>query len=553
MNRPVLFTLDDNAEVLKAVGRDLRVQYGESYRVVESVSAASGLEALQTLKRRDEPVALFLVDQRMPEMSGVEFLQQARDLFPDAKRVLLTAYAETEAAIDAINRAQVDFYLLKPWSPPEEKLYPILDDLLEEWQAGYRPPFAGMRIVGHRWSPETHRLKDFLARNLVPYQWFDLESQPKAARLLEETGLAGATLPVVLFPDGEPVSGATIPVIAERVGLRTRAERPFYDFIIVGGGPAGLAAAVYGACEGLRTMMVEKEAPGGQAGQSSRIENYLGFPAGLSGAELARRATAQARRFGAEILAPQEVAKMEIDGPYRKLRFGDGSEVSCHALLIATGVDYRRHPGPGMERLTGAGVYYGASMTEAAAYRDQEVFVVGGGNSAGQAAMHFSRYASKVTVLVRGDDLRAKMSRYLVDRIEAAPNIELRTRTEIVDAEGTEYLKSVTLRGLGDGRTETVPASGLFLFIGAVPNTDWLESNFARDPQGFLLTGPDLSPEGGRPRGWPLDRDPFLLETNVPGVFAAGDVRLGSMKRVAAGVGEGSTVVSFVHRYLAEL
>ena len=553
MSKPALLAIDDNLEVLKAVARDLRIRYGEHYRVVEAASGSQGLEAIQTLKRRNDPVALFLVDQRMPQMTGVEFLEQAVDLFPEAKRVLLTAYADTEAAIRAINRAQIDFYLLKPWNPPEERLYPILDDLLDDWRADFRPTFGGVRLIGNRWSPETHRLKDFLARNNIPYQWFDIEANPLAGRLLKELGLTGAGLPLALCPDGDAVEEATIAVLAERLGLKTRAERPFYDFIIVGGGPAGLAAAVYGSCEGLRTMLVEKEAPGGQAGQSSRIENYLGFPAGLSGSDLARRATAQARRFGTEILAPQEVSRLVMDGPYRRLRLGNGSEVSCHALLIATGVSYRLLEAHGLEEFSGAGVYYGASMAEAAAYGDQQVYVVGGGNSAGQAALHFAQFASRVTVVIRGDDLRAKMSSYLVDRIETTANIGVRTRTEIAGASGDRSLTSLELKDVESGGVETVPAAGLFIFIGAVPRTDWLDGAVARDPAGFILTGPELVPEGGRPRGWPLDRDPFLLETSVPGVFAAGDVRKGSMKRVASGVGEGSTVVSFVHRHLSTL
>ena len=553
-DKPVLFTIDDDPEVLRAVARDLRRHYGEDYRVLRAGSGAEALEAVQELKRREEPVALFLVDQRMPQMSGVEFVEEAAKLFPDSKKALLTAYADTEAAIRAINRARVDYYLMKPWDPPEERLYPIVDDLLGDWKAAYRPGFRGIRIVGDRWSPETHRIKDFLARNQVPYRWLDVETSEEARELLETegNGIDRQRLPLVFFPDHDPMAQPSNAALAEGVGLQMRAEKPFYDLAIVGGGPAGLAAAVYGASEGLHTVLIEKEAPGGQAGTSSRIENYLGFPSGLSGGDLARRAVTQARRFEAEILAPLEVSEVCLDGPYRLVRLSNGEEVSCHALMITTGVQYRKLQTPGVEALTGRGVYYGATMAEAIACRDEDVYVVGAGNSAGQAAVYASGYARQVTLLVRGDGLERSMSQYLIDQIERTENIDVRHRTEVAEAHGESHLEQLTLVSNETGEREDVSANALFILIGARPHTDWLDGTVARDGRGFLLTGPDLKGHEAM-KDWPLDRDPFLLETSVPGIFAAGDVRHGSVKRVASGVGEGSVAISFIHQHLAEL
>ena len=556
--KPVLFTVDDDPEVLHAVEGDLRRRYGADYRILRAPSGEAALAALGEWKARGGAVALLLVDQRMPGMSGVELLERAIPLFPDAKRVLLTAYADTDAAIQAINSARVDFYLLKPWDPPEENLYPVVDDLLADWRADWRPPFAGVRVVGHRWSPKSFEVRDFLARHQVPYRWLDVETDAEAKQLLASAEAAKPALPLVFFPDGARLAEPSRGELAARIGLRTQAEKPFYDLVIVGGGPAGLAAAVYGASEGLRTLMVEGDAPGGQAGTSSRIENYLGFPSGLSGADLTRRAVAQAARFGVEILTPQEARGLRVEGAYRIVTLGDASEVSCHALLVATGVSYRKLDVPGVERLTGAGIYYGAAMTEAMSCRDEEVFVVGGANSAGQAAMHLSRYARKVTMLVRGDSLGKGMSQYLVDQICGTPNIEVRFGAQVAEAHGGESLEALTV-DLGGGKRETLPANSLFILIGAMPRTGWLEGVVVRDERGFILSGPDLMENGTngdgrrRPRGWPLDRDPFLLETSVPGVFVAGDVRHGSVKRVASGVGEGAIAVSFVHQYLAHL
>ncbi|HEX8393309.1 MAG TPA: FAD-dependent oxidoreductase, partial [Longimicrobium sp.] len=552
---PVMLAVDDDPEVLQAVSRDLRKRYGDRYRIVRADAGAVALDAIRELKRKNEPLALFLVDQRMPRMTGVEFLEEAVQLYPDAKRALLTAYADTEAAIRAINRAHIDYYLLKPWDPPEETLYPVLDDLLQDWQAGYRPPFQGLRVVGHRWSPEAHALRDFLARNQVPYRWTDLEAQEDPEKSLAEAGLTAETgLPAVVLEDGRVLEQPEVGALAAAVGLRTRAEKPFYELAIVGAGPAGLAAAVYGASEGLRTVMLEREAPGGQAGQSSRIENYLGFPAGLSGADLTRRAVTQARKFGAEILTPQSVASVRIEGPYRQLVLADGSEISCHALLIATGVSYRKLDVPGCDDLSGRGVYYGAAATEAAAYRGQDVYVVGGGNSAGQAAMYFSQYARQVSILVRGEGLAATMSRYLIDQIGETPTIRVLPYTEVQEVVGTDHLERLTLRHNDTGECEQVEAAGLFIFIGAAPRTDWLEGVVTRDRYGYIVTGPELPKDDrGRLVGWPLERDPFLLESSIPGIFVAGDVRANSVKRVASGVGEGAIAVQFIHRYLAEL
>lgn len=552
MARPVILTVDDDPEVLQAIARDLRQQYGDRFRILRADSGQTALEMVQQLKLRNETIALFLVDQRMPQISGIEFLEQAIPIFPDAQRVLLTAYADTEAAIRAINSARLQYYLLKPWDPPQEKLYPVLDDLLDDWIASFRPPFEGIRVVGNRWSPQSHQVKDFLARNQVPYQWLDIEL-PEARELVSYAEDCRSQLPLVLFPDGSRLVQPGNGQIAEKIGLRTQAERPFYDLLIVGGGPAGLAAAVYGASEGLSTVMLEREAPGGQAGSSSRIENYLGFPSGLSGGDLARRAVAQARRFGVEILTPQEATSLRIEDPYRIVTLADGSEISCHALLIATGVSYRRLDVPGMDRLYGAGVYYGAAMTEAISCQGEVVYVVGGANSAGQAAMHFSKYAAQVTMLVRGDSLTKSMSQYLIEQIAATPNIQVRTGCSVVEVQGEANLEGIVIADSTTDTRETVPAKSLFIFIGAMPKTDWLPDLVERDRQGFILTGMDLLQDRTRPKGWTLDRPPFLLESSVPGVFVAGDVRYGSVKRVASGVGEGSIAVQFIHRYLSKV
>jgi thioredoxin reductase (NADPH) len=553
----VLLTVDDDAAVLRAVERDLRKRYADRYRVMRADSGPSAMELVRQLQLRNEAVALFLSDQRMPGMTGVEFLEQAKAIYPDARRVLLTAYSDTEAAINSINRVHVNHYLLKPWDPPEQNLYPVLDDLLEDWQAGHRPPFEGVRVIGARWSPQTHAIKDFLARNQIPYTWIDVESSandPDAQRLLETLGSSDPSeLPAVLLPDGSRLSRPTTADIARKLGLQTRAESEFCDLLIIGGGPGGLAAAVYGASEGLRTVLVEREAPGGQAGLSSRIENYLGFPSGLSGADLARRAVVQARRFGVQILAPQEALRLRVDGPYRIVQLGDGGQISCHALLIATGVQWRTLQVPGIDRLQGAGIYYGAAMTEAISCTDETVYVIGGANSAGQAAMHFSRYAREVIMLVRGESLSQTMSQYLIDQIAQSPNIRVETRTQVVEAHGQERLEEISIACGRSGTIDRVPATSMFIFIGAEPGTDWLQGAIDRDPRGFILTGADLMHGGRPPKNWTLDRDPYLLEASVPGVFAVGDVRYGSVKRVASSVGEGAIAVQFVHQHLSTM
>ncbi|HEY7065446.1 MAG TPA: FAD-dependent oxidoreductase [Chloroflexota bacterium] len=551
MARPVLLAVDDDPNVLSAVERDLRRHYGPDYRIVGADSGTAALETLKQLQERHEPVALLLADQRMPHMTGVGFLAQARDLYPDARRVLLTAYADTDVAIRAINEVRLDYYLQKPWDPPDQQLYPVLDDLLDDWKASYRPAFEGIRAIGTRWAPQSYALRSFLGQHQIPYQWFDAESNAEACALLQANGGSAARLPLVVFPDGTRLEEPTPAALAERLGLATRAQRPYYDVVVVGAGPAGLAAGVYGASEGLSTAIVERDAPGGQAGQSSRIENYLGFPSGLTGGDLARRAVTQARRFGAELLTPQEAIGLRIEDPYRIVRLSDGSEVSCYALLIAAGVSYRKLDAPGIERLTGAGVYYGAALTEALACQGEDVCIVGAANSAGQGAVYFARYARQVTMLVRGESLGASMSQYLVDQITNTPNIAVRTCTEVAEALGDEHLEAVRVINRATGETNTLPVMALAIFIGAQPHTDWLAGVVARDRYGFILTGPDLLRDGKPPEGWPLDRPPYLLETSVPGIFVAGDVRAGSLKRVASGVGEGSVAISFVHRYLA--
>jgi thioredoxin reductase (NADPH) len=548
MARPILLAVDDDVSVLEAVVQDLRRQYGNTYRIMRAASGQAALDTLTQLKTREEPVALLLSDQRMPGMSGVELLEQARSIYPDARRVLLTAYADTGAAIRAINSARIHYYLTKPWDPPEEKLYPVLNDLLEDWQGSFRPPFEGLRVIGHRWSLNDHRVRNFLSRNHVPYRWVDVAAGPDGLKMLEERQLDPEKLPVVLFADGSVLVDPELEALAGKVGLRLQATQDFYDLVVVGAGPAGLAAAVYGASEGLKTVVIEPEAPGGQAGSSSRIENYLGFPSGVTGSELGRRALTQASRFGAEFVT-QRAAGMRLDGQYRFIALGDGREVSSHTVLLAPGVQYRKLEIPGAAELTGRGIYYGAALVEARSCKDEEVFVVGGANSAGQAALHFAKYASKVTMLVRSEGLSATMSKYLIDEIVRTSNIVVEARTQVLAALGEERLRAVCLRG-PSGEAER-PASSLFVFIGAAPVTAWLPQCVLRDDKGFLLAGPDLRVDGKWPESWREAREPFLLESSVPGVFVAGDVRHGSVKRVASAVGEGSIAVQFVHQYLA--
>lgn len=551
--KPALLTVDDDAAVLNAVQRDLRHHYGDRYRVVSAESADAALAALERLRERHDPVALLLADQRMPGTTGTQFLERAKALYPAAKRVLLTAYADTNAAIDAINTVQVDHYLLKPWDPPEERLYPVLDELLDDWQAGYRPPFEGVRVVGHRWGASSHDLRDFLSRNGVPYLWLDVERDAEARRLIAETGADATRLPLVLFPDGSSLVQPANAEVAGKIGLRTHTETPFYDLIIVGGGPAGLAAAVYGASEGLGTVLIERDAPGGQAVLSSRIENYLGFPVGLSGGDLARRAVAQASRFGVEIVSTQEATGLRVDGLNRYVTLSGGGELSCHALMITTGVSYRRLDAPGVERLTGAGIFYGSATTEAVSCTGEDVFIVGGANSAGQAAIYLARFARRITILVRGSSLGEMMSSYLVEQIAGTENIVVEPHSQVVEALGEEKLEALIVTNTETGSTQTVPAAALFIFIGAAPRTDWVGSVVQRDSQGFILTGPDLLVDGRRPKGWQLDRDPYLLEASVPGVFVAGDVRHGSVKRIASAVGEGAVGVQLIHQYLSQM
>ncbi|MQA00233.1 MAG: response regulator [Dehalococcoidia bacterium] len=546
MAKPVILSLDDDAEVLRAIARDLRQAYGDRFRIVRAGSGERALDALRQLKLANEPVALLLVDQRMPEMTGIEFLEQAVALFPDARRALLTAYADTDAAIQAINAVRVDYYLLKPWDPPESRLYPVLDDLLDDWMAGYRPAFEGVRLVGHRWSAESHRVRDFFARNQVPFRWHDLTTDAEAAGLLALADADDAPLPLVIFPDGTWLSAPANTDLAPRVGLRGTPEVPFYDLLIVGAGPAGLAAAVYGASEGLHTLLVERDAAGGQAGMSSRIENYLGFPGGLSGNDLARRALTQAQRFGAEFLLTREATHLQHREGSITVGLDDGSEVGAASVIIATGVSYRRLEAPGVEELTGRGIYYGAAMTEAESVRGERICIVGGANSAGQAALHFADYAREVTLLVRGPSLDASMSRYLVERVEGAPNVEVRCNVSVLEARGEGHLESLVICDPDGGRLETVHMDAMFVFIGATPPTNWLAGGLERDDHGYILTGQDLVAADRTNRTWPLDRAPFLLETSVPGVFSAGDVRHGSGKRVAAAVGEGAMAVMSV-------
>ncbi|OKI46007.1 FAD-dependent oxidoreductase [Streptomyces sp. MJM1172] len=549
--RTVILTVDDDPGVSRAVARDLRRRYGAGYRIVRAESGDSALEALRELKLRGDLVAVILADYRMPQMNGIEFLEQALTVYPGARRVLLTAYADTNAAIDAINVVDLDHYLLKPWDPPEEKLYPVLDDLLAAWRANDYRPVGVTKVIGHRWSAPSSNVREFLARNQVPYRWYSSDD-PEGRRLLEAAGADGRRLPVVITPEGTPLIEPAVPELAAHVGLATTPATDFYDLVVIGGGPAGLGAAVYGASEGLRTVLIERSATGGQAGQSSRIENYLGFPDGVSGAQLTDRARRQAGRFGAEILTAREVTGLEVNGAARVVSFSDGSRIAAHSVILATGVSYRQLQAPGCDSLTGCGVYYGSSLTEAASCQGQDVYIVGGANSAGQAAMYLARSAKSVTLLVRGESLTASMSYYLIQQIQETPNITVRTRTVVEAAHGEGHLEQLTLRDVDSGGAELVDAQWMFVFIGAAPLTDWLDGTVLRDGRGFILAGPDLTPDGRPPAGWELDRPPYHLETNIPGVFVAGDARAESAKRVASAVGEGAMAVMLVHRYLEQ-
>lgn len=552
MKKPIIFSVDDDKHVLSSLRRDLRSQYRKDYRIISADSPVEGLELLEELKKKQEVIALFISDQRMPEIDGVSFLEKAKVLFPDAKRVLLTAYSDTDAAIKAINDVNLDYYLLKPWNPPEQNLYPPLNDLLEEWQASYRPDFDGLKVIGYQFSPKSHRVKDFLSGNLFPYQWLDIESNPKAKELAELHGVENSEMPFLVFEDGSVLKEMPLTSVAEKIGLNPEARQEIYDVIIAGAGPAGLAAAVYGGSEGLKTLLVEKRAPGGQAGTSSRIENYLGFPSGLSGAELSRRAITQAKRFGVELLSPQVVNEIEEKDSYKIITLADGTKINTRSLVITTGVDYRKLQTKGIENFTGAGVYYGAATTEAGACRAQDVYIIGGGNSAGQAAMYLSQFARKVYIAIRKPDLTSSMSSYLIDQIDGTDNIELMPRTELTEAKGGERLTHLVWQNMDDKTEFEREAVALFIFIGARPYTDWTGENLLKDKRGFLVTGRDLQQYPEFAKSKKIDRDPFLLETSVPGIFAAGDVRSGAMNRVASAVGEGAMSISMVHRYLAE-
>ena len=552
MEKPIIFSIDDDQQVLNAIARDLKAKYNSQYKIISTTSAKEALERITELKNEAKAVAMFICDQRMPEMGGVDFLEVALKIYPEAKRILLTAYSDTEAAISAINKVQLDYYLMKPWDPAEEKLYPVIDDLLSDWQSNYKPDFKGLRVIGYQYSPFSHNIKDYLAGNLIPYLWLDIEKNPEAQNLLDINKLTKENLPVVLLDDGVILKQPDITMLAGSIGTNPEITAEVYDVVIIGAGPAGLAAAVYGASEGLRTLVIERKAPGGQAGTSSRIENYLGFPSGLTGADLARRAISQARRLGAEFVSPKEVVDIkEVDG-YKKLTLDDGQEINCRSIIITTGVDYRKLETKGIEDFTGAGVYYGAAITEASACKDKSVYIVGGGNSAGQSAVYLSKYADKVYIVIRKDSLSYTMSSYLIQQIADLPNIEVLTDTEIREAKGNTHLENLTIEHLPSGKTTTGDAAALYIFIGAKPFTDWLGAALQRDSKGFIETGRDLTAYPEFTKQWKLKRDPFLLETSLPGIFAAGDVRSGAMNRVASAVGEGSMAISFVHKYLAE-
>ncbi len=550
MRKPVILTIDDEIEVLNAIERDLRDRYHEDYQVIKADSGTSALEVVRQLKQRGTPLALFLVDHRMPEMSGTEFLTEAVKFYPDAKKVLLTAYADTDAAITSINEIGLDYYLLKPWSPPEQHMYPVLDDVLGDWKATVRLPYDGIRVLGTQWSAKSHETKDFLARNRIPYQWLDIEKTTDALNLFKSIENPENKLPVVCFPDGQFSIAPERIKLAAQCGLQTEATGKSYDVVVVGAGPAGLGAAVYGASEGLTTLLIDAEATGGQAGTSSRIENYLGFPSGVSGTDLANRATIQARRLGAEIITAQRVIRIQLNGPYRVVTLEDGTEISCKALILATGVSLRKLDLPNVDRLSGAGIYYGAAVSEAAHLKDKQVFVIGGANSAGQGAMFLARYAQNVTMLIRGDSLNKSMSTYLIDQIHGTDNIDVWNKTTVQEVHGEKHLESITVLNSDSKETKTIAADGMFIFIGAKPHSDLFADVVTCDPRGFVLTGSDLKEDGKMPKEWRLDRDPLLNETSVPGIFAAGDVKSGAVRRVAAAVGQGSTTISVVHQYL---
>lgn len=552
MNKPILFTIDDDPQVLRAISRDLRSKYRSEYRILSTDSSKEALDSLPELKKKGETVALFLSDQRMPDMIGVEFLEQAKKIFPEAKRVLLTAYSDTDAAIKAINEVQLDYYLLKPWDPPEEKLYPVLDDLLDDWQANFKPEFIGIKLIGYQYSPKSHAIKDYLSGNLIPYRWLDIENSEKAEELISQENIELKELPAIFFEDGSHLLNPSPIEIAHKLGRSPSASENIYDVAIIGAGPAGLAAAVYGGSEGLRTLLIEKRAPGGQAGTSSRIENYLGFPNGLSGSDLARRAITQATRFGVEFLSPQEVTDIEVNDQYKTVKLSDGSSVNAKAVVVTTGVNYRMLESKGVSDFTGAGIYYGAAMTEAHAFKDKQVYLVGGGNSAGQAAMYLSTFAKNVFICIRKDSLASSMSSYLIDQIDGTPNIKVLGNTEIMEACGDGNLQNVILKDCRDDARKEVEADGLFIFIGARPYTDWVKASVIKNDRGFIETGKELAKYEEFAKVWKLDRQPYLLETCSPGIFAAGDVRAGAMNRVASAVGEGSMAIKYVHEYLAD-
>jgi len=553
MKKPIIFSIDDDEQVLRSIKRDLRSEFKQEYRIVSTASTKEALESLMEFKKRGEEIALFISDQRMPEMIGVDFLEKAKGIYPGAKRVLLTAYSDTDAAIKAINEVQLDYYLLKPWDPPEERLYPVLHDLLDEWHSHHVQDYQGIKVLGHQYSPKSHEIKDFLAGNLIPYQWIDVDTHAKAAELMGIHQISDDQLPAVIFENGEHLLQPTLSSIASQIGLSPKAKIDVYDVVIIGAGPSGLSAAVYGASEGLKTLLIERKAPGGQAGTSSRIENYLGFPKGLSGSDLTRRALTQATRFGAEFLSPQEVVDIHIEDPFKTLTLGDGSKINTKSVVITTGVDYRKLNTKGIQDFTGAGIYYGAAMTEANACRNKNVFVVGGGNSAGQGAVYLSQFANSVTILIRKPDLSSSMSSYLIDQINQIDNIHVQGRSQIVEALGGEHLECLKIENMDDHTLESMPADALFIFIGARPYTDWIKLDLIRNEKGFIETGRNLYKYQNFKKIWKSGREPFLLETCQPGIFAAGDVRAGAMNRVASAVGEGAMAIKFVHQYLSEI